>query len=455
MFIPSKGLATRLVAILLLTPTAARAIATGCDAAFSAEYTGGSDRVRVEVIGGRRVLVLVPTDYDSSSRSYPAAYLMHGGLNNPDWYLTGTDLVEFTAGQPADRQAIVVIPDGTIAPAWHDWRNGALHDETLFLEAILPTIDSEYRTIRDGRHRAVAGFSGGGLGAMHLAGHHPDLFAAAGSFSGLVDVAPDTPIGVAGSTQVYAAGAAYAYCYDQPAHADPFGVAGDPLVEPVWIRDLNPTSLAPNYGGLSVSIFVGNGVPCDAADALTLVSYAPFAELELGLRAEAEGFDEALRRASVAHSITEYDCGIHTYRYVERSIHDWWEPMFRAFGTPAPTAFDHRRAAPNFAVWGWTFTADPRRAPEFLDVADASCAGLGLTGSGTTTVTTASCFPPGETVALTGAVEPDAAADEGGRITFQVDLGPAHQFQQYTPPARALEATGGYLVSRAIFFRPR
>jgi hypothetical protein len=43
-------------------------------------------------------------------------------------------------------------------------------------------------------------------------------------------------------------------------------------------------------------------------------------------------------------------------------------------------------------------------------------------------------------------------ADAEGRLTFTVDLGPAHTAQQYTPAARALEAAGGYWTSRVVRF---
>lgn len=43
-------------------------------------------------------------------------------------------------------------------------------------------------------------------------------------------------------------------------------------------------------------------------------------------------------------------------------------------------------------------------------------------------------------------------ADATGRLTFDVDLGEPHAFQQYSPPARVQESAGGYWVSREIRF---
>ncbi|MFA5891575.1 MAG: hypothetical protein WDA27_11600 [Actinomycetota bacterium] len=122
------------------------------------------------------------------------------------------------------------------------------------------------------------------------------------------------------------------------------------------------------------------------------------------------------------------------------------------FGAAAPATFNYRAVEPSFKVWGWSFGADSARAPEFLEVRDASCARATLTGSGTETVTTAACFTPGEVVALSGAITASATADATGRLAFAVDLGPAHTLQQYTAPTRALEATPRYFTTQTVTF---
>src|SRR5207249_4504275 len=103
-------------------------------------------------------------------------------------------------------------------------------------------------------------------------------------------------------------------------------------------------------------------------------------------------------------------------------------------------------------VWGWTFKADAARAREFLSVTNATCSGATLTGSGTTTLATSPCFRPGGFVSLVGAVESNVAADSNGRITFHVDLGPAHRLEQYTVRQRVAEGLGDYWTSRTVTF---
>jgi hypothetical protein len=104
---------------------------------------------------------------------------------------------------------------------------------------------------------------------------------------------------------------------------------------------------------------------------------------------------------------------------------------------------------------GWTFTADPARAPEFLDVNDASAAGLTLTGSGTETVTTAALFHPHELVLVDGA-DAFAAflrADNEGRLAFSVRLGPAHSLEEGTAEqVAAASADADYFVTRHVRF---
>ena len=106
-------------------------------------------------------------------------------------------------------------------------------------------------------------------------------------------------------------------------------------------------------------------------------------------------------------------------------------------------------------MWGWTFAADPARAPEFLDVRHASATGLTVTGSGTESIVTASQFSPGTRVRIAGAgSEPQIVrADPAGRLAFMIDLGRAHALEQGTlAEVAAAAADAGYFVTRRIHF---
>jgi hypothetical protein len=129
--------------------------------------------------------------------------------------------------------------------------------------------------------------------------------------------------------------------------------------------------------------------------------------------------------------------------------------MLAAFGRPEPRSFSYRTGDAVASVWGWTFAADPSRAPEFLDARDVSRDGLTLTGSGTASVRTPPLFWPGEVVAIEGAASTAlrVRADREGRVTFPVDLGPAHALEQGTTAQVAAQASDpSYFVTRRVRF---
>jgi S-formylglutathione hydrolase FrmB len=415
----------------------------------------GHPRVVADEVAGIKMNVLLPADYAmSGARRYPVLYLFGGFSMNQDSWLVFSDVEELTEPFTGDQGVIVVMPAGSWLGVWTDYRNGTQLWETLFVDELVPHVDASYRTVADRGHRAIAGLSSGGITAELLSAYHPDLFAAAGSFSGTVTTRSASPAFEMG---LYAVDLAVSTCAGgQPGDA---GVFGDPLIDDVYWHDIFASDLVPNFGGVALYFSAGNGVLCDERDIDDLLnppSQAGLAwqNLEPLLRAGAEDFHAALTEAGVAHTADLRSCGIHSWRYFEKDLHTFWPIMAAAFGAPPPAAFDMRRVLAEFSAYGWTFQADPNRAVEFLTVADASPSGVGLTGSGVTTVTTASYFAPAQTVGLSGALEPTATADSEGRITFTVDLGPAHTQQQYTAVARILEAAGGYFTSRTVNFKP-
>src|SRR4051794_23154641 len=76
-----------------------------------------------------------------------------------------------------------VIGTGERAPAW----------ETYHVKELIPFIDATFPTAADRSHRFIAGLSSGGHGAMKYAAIYPQLFGAAGEFSGAVDTTISYP----------------------------------------------------------------------------------------------------------------------------------------------------------------------------------------------------------------------------------------------------------------------
>jgi S-formylglutathione hydrolase FrmB len=423
--------------------------------------------------------VLLPPGYDDrhNNRRYPVLYLLHGGLSadcaeggcQDEWLDPRfLDTVAFTEGLPAAQHAIVVTPTTGAIGFYVDWPDGSRRWETFHVSVLVPHVDARYRTIPDRAHRAVAGLSMGGYGAAHYAARHPDVFSVAGAFSGVVDVAHPAWVGVETSIGFSMLATCVATSEQDPLGVcdgsptdprRPIGPFGDAVRDELHRRNHNPTDLTPNLARVFVYAAWGNGVPRSGQTPGldNGIGPDPTELLEPIIAEQNRSFDAALQQAGVSHVSDFYGAGTHTYRYWQRDLHVFWPLMIEAFGSPSPSSFDYRSADAQFSVWGWTFATDPDRAPEFLDIADASASAVTLTGSGVASVTTAALFAPRATVTLSNAVESAVIADDAGRITFHVDLGAVHLHQQYTVAQRLAEAQApdSYWTTRTVTFRLR
>ena len=91
----------------------------------------------------------------------------------------------------ADRDGLIfVCPDGKNSWYWDSPKDPSYRYETFVSSELVKYIDSEYSTVKDRSGRAITGLSMGGHGAMWLSFRHKDVFGAAGSTSGGVDIRP-------------------------------------------------------------------------------------------------------------------------------------------------------------------------------------------------------------------------------------------------------------------------
>jgi len=133
--------------------------------------------------------ILVPSDYDTSTRRYPTLYLLHGyGDTHTAWSLM-TDL----SGYASRYKIIVVMPNGEKSFYVNSVKDSKSRFEDMIMKDLMAHVDSHYRTIPLPRSRAVAGLSMGGYGAVFLGLKHHGKFAAIGSFSGAVSRVHITP----------------------------------------------------------------------------------------------------------------------------------------------------------------------------------------------------------------------------------------------------------------------
>lgn len=136
-----------------------------------------------------RIAVVMPDSYAKNKSSYPVLYLLHGAWGHfSDWLKNTPDkmLVKNLADQ---YNLLIVLPEGeTFGWYLNSPVNPASQFETFITAEVIPKVDASYRTIASQKARVITGLSMGGHGALYLSARHPDLFCAAGSMSGALDV---------------------------------------------------------------------------------------------------------------------------------------------------------------------------------------------------------------------------------------------------------------------------
>lgn len=152
--------------------------------------------VKSEALGeDRKVHVILPTDYETSTRRYPVLYLLHGlGDDHKAWvYMTNV------SGYAAKYQMIIVMPDAGRSWYVNNASNPKEKFEDFIVKDLVTLADSRLRTIPLPRARAVAGLSMGGYGASLIGFKHYKKFTAMASFSGAVGFARTMPPSAPGS----------------------------------------------------------------------------------------------------------------------------------------------------------------------------------------------------------------------------------------------------------------
>ncbi len=136
-----------------------------------------------------KAAVVLPETYSKNKKNYPVLYLLHGGGGHfRDWLSQTPDkmLVKNLADQ---YNIIIVMPEGETFGWYLDSPFDANSKfETYITKEVIQKIDDTYRTVKSNKGRVITGLSMGGHGAMYLSSRHPDLFCAAGTMSGAMDM---------------------------------------------------------------------------------------------------------------------------------------------------------------------------------------------------------------------------------------------------------------------------
>ncbi len=358
--------------------------------------------------------VLLPDDYASTTRRYPVLYLLAGHLGSYLQWGVNSDVVHFARRLPL----IVVMPDGEESwyanpigankPRWEDYHIGEL----------IPYIDSHYRTVGDRGGRAIAGPSMGGLGAFVYAARHPDLFVAAASFSGFLNLIDlQAP-------------------YWQGQYPSTSSVFGDPRTYGWSWQGHDPVELASNLRGLRLYLASGNGHPDPHERRIR-----PADSRESYCHASLNDMGAALVRNGIPATVDYYGLGIHTWPHFTRDLHHAMPLFLDAFAHPPaqPTPWSYHTTDDRFSVWGYQGIRTGG-GPGWTYLDNVSAAGFSAAGTGLLALQTASLYHPGTSYAIDvdGVRQPHAAqADPAGRLILLITLtGPGAPHNLTIAPSR-------------------
>ena len=190
------------------------------------------------------------------------------------------------------------------------WRNGPDY-ETFQVTEVQALLARSYRA---SGVRAVAGVSTGGYGAMAHAAHHPGAFAAAASYSGILDT---TAPGVPPIVDAIVARESLL----------PPSLWGNPVLNLLTWQDFNPRARATGLRGTSLYVSSGSGVVGGSGD------WYPEA-LESALWPSAHGFTDTLALLGIPVTTHYYTGGGHSWAYWKQEFTASWPMLARALGVP-------------------------------------------------------------------------------------------------------------------------
>jgi diacylglycerol O-acyltransferase / trehalose O-mycolyltransferase len=253
--------------------------------------------------GPTRVRVLLPAGYARDpGRRYPVLYLLHGADSDATSWTRFGEAEAITARAPL----IVVMPDGGRQGWYTDWYRGSRpvppRWETYHVGELVPWIDAHFRTVASRRGRAIAGLSMGGYGALTYAARHPDVYAAAASFSGALEIGSEAALGPRAENAAR------------------------------WRAHL-PISLASRLKALAlVELRTGNGRP-GPLDRPGTPRDCGACDLERFLLPGNVRMHERLARLGVRHVWDDYGPGTHDWPYWRRDLRRTLPGLMRVLGT--------------------------------------------------------------------------------------------------------------------------
>lgn len=131
----------------------------------------------------RKFAIYLPADYETSDRSYPVLYLLHGaGDDQSGWVQFGEvkSIADKAIQEGKCTAMIIVMPEGNTGQrGYFNSPMGDWNYEDFFFQEFMPYVEKTYRVRAEKRYRAISGLSMGGGGTFMYALHHPELFSSA------------------------------------------------------------------------------------------------------------------------------------------------------------------------------------------------------------------------------------------------------------------------------------
>lgn len=131
----------------------------------------------------RKYAVYLPPDYETSDRTYPVLYLLHGSGDDQTGWVTFGEVLYIADKVIKEGKAtpmIIVMPDANTGKrGYFNDPKGEWRYEDFFFQELIPHIEKTYKAKTEKRYRAIAGLSMGGGGTFMYALHHPELFSSA------------------------------------------------------------------------------------------------------------------------------------------------------------------------------------------------------------------------------------------------------------------------------------
>jgi S-formylglutathione hydrolase FrmB len=147
--------------------------------------------------------VVLPPSFDADkSRQFSILYFLHGLGDNEQFFVHSGmwNLTEDMWEKNSLKEFLIATPDAG-ASFYIDSKDGKQRYEDFLLQEFFPFLEKRYRVIPGRAHRAIAGVSMGGYGALHLAFRHPQLFVSVSAHSAalieklpaFIGAAPNSP----------------------------------------------------------------------------------------------------------------------------------------------------------------------------------------------------------------------------------------------------------------------